>query len=87
MTRAATIRRLRDRLSAKRIAIESDDKLVRATVDGLGSLLQLEISENAITRQNASRLGRDILLTIRRAELTVESLHRQLVESLPHDED
>ena len=85
MTRAAAIRRLQRRLSEQRIIVECDDESVRATVDGHGSLLDLEIREDAVTRQNASHLEKSILLTIRRAELAVERLHRKLAKALPRD--
>jgi DNA-binding protein YbaB len=86
MTRVERIRALEQKLSAKRITTESDDKSVRATVDGHGSLLDLEIRSDAITRLNSTRLEKDILLTVRKAGLVVDRLHRQLAESLPEDD-
>lgn len=87
MKRVARIRALEEKLSAKRITAESDDKAVRATVDGHGSLLDLEIRSDVINRQNSARLEKDILLTIRKAGLIVDKLHRQLAESLPEAEE
>jgi DNA-binding protein YbaB len=81
MNRAVRIRALEEKLSAKRITAESGDKSVRATVDGHGSLLDLEIRSDVITRPNSARLEKDILLAVRKAGLIVEELHRQLAES------
>jgi DNA-binding protein YbaB len=82
MNKVQRVRALEEKLSAKRITVESDDKSVRATVDGYGSLLDLKICRDVITRMNAPRLERDILLTVRKAGLVVDRLHRQLAESL-----
>jgi DNA-binding protein YbaB len=87
MNKVAKIRTLEQKLSAKKITVESDDEWVRATVDGHGSLLDLEIRTDVITSQNSARLEKDILLSIRKAGLLVEKLHRQLADSLAEDGD
>jgi DNA-binding protein YbaB len=87
MNKVARIRTLEQTLSGKKITVESDDEWVRATVDGHGSLLDLDIRADVITRQNSARLEKDILLSIRKAGLLVDKLHRQLAESLAKDGD
>jgi DNA-binding protein YbaB len=85
MSNVAKLKLLGEKLSAKRITVESDGGFVRATVDGHGSLLELEISKGAINRPNLGHLEKDIVLTIRKAVAVTEKLHRQLVQSIIRD--
>ena len=82
MSRAARLKSLEDKLAKKRVTIESDSGCVRATTDGHGVLLDLEIRNDAITRPNVARLEKEIVLTVRRAGLVVEKLHTQLAQSI-----
>ncbi|WP_329242459.1 YbaB/EbfC family nucleoid-associated protein [Actinoallomurus sp. NBC_01490] len=81
MKKIAEIRELEQKLATKRITVESDDKGVRVTMDGHGTLVDLEIRNDVISRQNSARLEKDITLTVRRADLVVEKLRRRLAKS------
>ncbi|GLY84957.1 YbaB/EbfC family nucleoid-associated protein [Actinoallomurus iriomotensis] len=81
MKKIAEIRELELRLATKRIIVESDDKSVSVTVDGHGTLIDLEIRNDVISRQNSARLEKDIVLTVGRADLLSEKLRRRLAES------
>jgi DNA-binding protein YbaB len=81
MKKIAEIRELEKKLATKRITAESDDKSVRVTVDGHGTLVDLQIRDDVISRQNSARLEKDIVLAVGRADLLGEKLRRRLAES------
>ena len=64
---AARIRRLRDEVATVAAVADSPDGLVRATVDGRGRLLELELSPRIYRELSTETLADSIVDTVRAA--------------------